>query len=542
MSSSIFTGTGRLLLLAIRLDRVRLTAWTLGMAALVMGTLAAVIDAYPDAASRIGRVVLGQSPGAALLTGPVFGSEMGPDGQPTDPGLGAIASNELGIFALVLVAVMSILLVVRHTRGDEQAGRTELIRALPTGRAAPATAGLGLALLANLLVMVATWIVLVAFDLAVGDSFAFALSFLVTGLVFGTVAAAIAQLTEHSRSATSLSLAVLGICFFLRGAGDVADPEQGSTLTWLSPLGWAQQIRVYADLRLWPLALGVVLSLVLLVVAAALAARRDLGRGLLPDRRGRSVARPALGTSFGLAARLLRGTLVGWALAIFVLGVVFGSLTYAIEDMADSAPQLVEWMGGSESLVNTFAAMLNSFVATGVVALGVSALLDLKSEERSGRVEHLLSFGAGRLTLYLGWTGVVAIGVVFTQVVGALGLGLGTVASTGDASWLATMLGAGLALVPAVLSTVALAAALLGLAPRVTWLAWVLVGWIAIVTFLGELLNLPEAVADLSPVSYSPFLPAEDMDAVPVLVLSGVALALFALGAWGFRRRDIQSN
>ena len=541
---SAFSGTGRLLALALRLDRVRLTAWTLGMAALVAATVVAVVDAYPDAEARIGRVALSTSPGAVVLTGPLFGTGTGADGQPVDPGIGAVLANELGIFALVLVAVMSILLVVRHTRGDEESGRTELIRALPTGRAAPATAGLGVALLANVLVMAATWLVLVATapDLDAADSFAFALSMLVTGLVFGTTAAAIAQLTEHARSATSLSLGVLGVAFVLRAVGDVAEPETGSALSWVSPLAWAQQIRAYADVRLWPLALGAGLSVLLLVATAALASRRDLGRGVLPDRQGRAVARPSLGTPVGLVWRMVRSTIIGWSLAILVLGVVFGSLAYAIEDMVESAPQLVEWMGGGDSLVNTFAAMLATYVATGVAALGVSAMLELRAEEHSGRIEHALAFGAGRTALFGAWTGVVVGGVVVAQALGALGLGIGTAASTGDSEWIGELFGAGIAYLPAVLAVVAFAAVLAGALPKVAWLTWALVGWVAVVTFLGELLDLPEAVTDISPIAFTPFLPVEDVDALPLVILSAVAVALGALGTWAFSRRDVNAR
>src|SRR5690625_7802082 len=38
------------------------------------------------------------------------------------------------LFTAIAVAIMSILVDVRHTRADEEAGRIELIRSFPTGR------------------------------------------------------------------------------------------------------------------------------------------------------------------------------------------------------------------------------------------------------------------------------------------------------------------------------------------------------------------------------------------------------------------------
>ncbi len=61
-----------------------------------------------------------------------------------------MATWKLGVFGAVAVAVMSMFLVVRHTRGDEDAGRLELVGAGAVGRLAALTAGLLTALLANL--------------------------------------------------------------------------------------------------------------------------------------------------------------------------------------------------------------------------------------------------------------------------------------------------------------------------------------------------------------------------------------------------------
>ena len=90
--------------------------------------------AYPDAAARQTRAALMTNPSAVLMTGPAFGVD--------DYTFGAMVANELSLTVLVATAIMAVLLVVRHTRADEEAGRTEVLRALPVGRFAPATAAL----------------------------------------------------------------------------------------------------------------------------------------------------------------------------------------------------------------------------------------------------------------------------------------------------------------------------------------------------------------------------------------------------------------
>jgi ABC-2 type transport system permease protein len=55
----------------------------------------------------------------------------------------------------------------------------------------------------------------------------------------------------------------------------------------------------------------------------------------------------------------------------------------------------------------------------------------------------------------------------------------------------------------------------------------------------GQLLDLPQWVSDLSPFQHVPQLPAADFTAVPLLVLTMLAVALTAAGLAGLRRRDL---
>ena len=128
-----FAGTGRLLRFALRRERVRLAIWTLAIGLGTYASVVAVIDAYGNPAALEARASLAAAPGTVIIAGPLFGASA--------PTVGAIVANELFMFLLAVVAIMSILAAVRHTRADEEAGRIELLRALPVGRmSAPAAA------------------------------------------------------------------------------------------------------------------------------------------------------------------------------------------------------------------------------------------------------------------------------------------------------------------------------------------------------------------------------------------------------------------
>ena len=75
--------------------------------------------------------------------------------------------------------------------------------------------------------------------------------------------------------------------------------------------------------------------------------------------------------------------------------------------------------------------------------------------------------------------------------------------------------------------------------PRLAVLGWALVGVVFLVALWGPILNLPEAVLDVSPFQHLPHLPGGDVVALPLVVLVVLAAALFAASAVGTAVRDI---
>jgi ABC-2 type transport system permease protein len=524
-------GTFTLLRLFLRLDRVRIALWMLSFAIIVAGSIASLDATYTTPESLQARAAFMSNPSAIMMSGPAFGLD--------DYTFGAMVANELSLWLFVSSAVMSILLVVRHTRAEEESGRLEVVRALPIGRFAPAVAAMITVALANLAVGTATTLALVATDIEPLSSTAIGVATALTGLVFGAMGAVTAQLTEHGRAASSVALGALAVAILVRGIGDVID-NQGSWLSWFSPLAWAQQTRLYVDLRWWPLAVSAVAVVVLLAVTAVLAQRRDLGAGLRAPKPGPARAAPRLLSPPGLANRLLWSTFLGWTIGMVIFAIAFGALANSLEAVLKDVPQIGAWMVVDlTDLTSSFAAAMLSFLVIAPMAVAVAGVLRLRTEEAAGRAEAVLVTGSTRPGLLAGWTAVVAMQAVAMLLLIGLSVGLGVAVGTGDAHWIWDLGVASLAYVPATLLVTAVAVALHGLVPRRAPLAWVLVVWITLALYLGGLLGLPDWAMSLSPVYHTPLVPGGDVEATALVVMSLAALALGAVGFLGLQRRDV---
>ncbi|MFC9290134.1 ABC transporter permease, partial [Streptomyces sp. NPDC057052] len=220
------SGTGTLLRFALRRDRVMIPLWVGVNALMVLSMPNTLGSLYGTAAERASlRDQMAANASLRALVGPVFGDS-----------LGALTAWRVGVYAGALAAVTSILIVVRHTRDEEESGRQELIASGAVGRRASLTSALLAAGVAD-----AVLALLVAVGLAghgVAGAVALGLGLAAVGMLFATMAAIAAQLTESARLARGLASGVLGAAFVLRAAGDSATDDGSSVLTWLSPLGW----------------------------------------------------------------------------------------------------------------------------------------------------------------------------------------------------------------------------------------------------------------------------------------------------------------
>ncbi len=521
------TGTGALIRLILRRDRIWLPIWIVVVALAPIGIAASFAALYPTA-EALAAYAAGatNTPATVAILGPLF-----------SPTLGGLVAWRTGLQSAILIAPVSMLFVIRHTRTEEEKGRREVLGATVVGRQAPLTAALSVVFGANLVsaALIATG--LIGLGLPTAGSVALGLSAAATGCVFAAVAGLAAQLTESPGPARGIVLLVFGLLYVMRAAGDLA---RLSWLSWLSPVGWLRLTRAFAGEQWWVFALLVGLVVALLAAAFALCAQRDLGAGLLPQRLGPATASPRLRSPLALAWRLQRGTLLAWTASFAALGVGLGAVTPSISKFVD-VPQLQGWVirTGARDAGDAFLFMLMYVLGQVASAYAIVATLRLRSEEVERRAEPVLAAAVGRLRWASSHLVFGAIGPVVALAALGLPIGLMYGLSTGDVGYqLSSLPARALATLPAIWVMVGLAAALYGLLPRFTPVVWAALAVFLALELAWELQQVSQAVFNISPFAHVHW--AIQVTAVPLVGLTGIATALTAAGLVGFHRRDVR--
>lgn len=529
-SASELVGTGALVRLGLRRDRWLLPLWIVGLVLMAGSSAVATADLYPDVASRVQAAeTINATSSLVALYGRIY--------DPTS--LGALSLIKLTAFGSSIIAVLMAMVVVRHTRADEESGRLELLSGARVGRSAPIAAALVMVTGASLLLGLLTAVALAAGGLPVPGSLLFGLGWAATGVAFGAVAAVTAQIASTGRAATGMAVAVIGVMYALRAVGDLAEPGP-SFLSWLSPIGWNQQVRAFAGDRGWVLVLPLLFACAMTLAAFALRSRRDLGVGLRADRPG-----PATGRLTGvgaLALRLQSRPLVAWAVAFVVFGLLLGSLANTLTGLLTSpqAAELIRQLGGLSGLADAFLSAEVGLLGVGAAAYGVAAMARLRSEETAGHAELLLSTAVSRPRWASSHVFVGLMGILLLMVCAGVGVGVGAALSLSDGSQVARVLAVSIEQVPAAWVVAALVLAVFGWIPRATTAVWgVLVAFVALGEF-GVLWGAPEWLMNLSPFQHSPRLLPDSEVLAPLASLTVMAALLLAFGYIGWRRRDLQ--
>lgn len=524
------TATVRLVRLILRRDRWRLPAWLVGLVGLMAVSAQSIHSLYgTDEAARAYVATVGDNPALVMFAGPGYGFD-----RPTS---GVVLVNETMLWLALAAGLMSVFLVNRHTRAEEESERADLVRSTVVGRHAPVVAALAVTAGANVAVALGVAAVTLAFGFPVAGTVALAAAVGLVGMAFGATTAVAAQVAGTGRGAVGLGSALLGLAFVVRGVGDVRAPS----LSWLTPFGWGIGVRAYAGERWWTLAGLVGFIGVGTATALALSARRDLGRGLLPERPGPAGAGAVTLHPVGLAWRLQRGTVLGWAVGVFLAGLVYGSVADDVETMMADNPQLADYLAqiAGASLAQAYLATAIRMLGLVVGGFAVASALRNRSEEAAGYAELLLAAPLSRWRWGLAHLAVTLVASIGLVTLGGLGTGLAYAQTSGDAGQLVTMTMAALASAPAVLVLAGIATLLFGWVPHATPAAWAALALFAVVQLFATVLRLPHWVTLLSPFGHVPSVPAEPWRILPLVLLGLLAAALLGVGLVGFRRRDL---
>ncbi|WP_426561411.1 ABC transporter permease [Angustibacter sp. McL0619] len=465
------------------------------------------------------------SPGLVALYGPILDVHS----------KGELAMTKMTVVYAVLVALMLLFVVRRHTRMDEENGQAELLggTALRTTGplAAALTFGAGVSVALGLLAAAGN----IATGLPVAGSLAFGACWAGTGLVATGLTALACQISPSARTCAGIAVsAILGL-FVVRAVGDTTE---ASWLSWLSPFGWNTHLRAFSETRWWVLLLYIASAAALAGAAWTLRLSRDLGGGLVAPRPGPATGSPRLADAIALSLRVHAPMLVGWTVGMAVLGLVFGAISPSFDAFdSPSIQQMLQRLGGAGAFRDTLLGAVVSVVALIVTCFAIAVVNHGGSDEQDGRTEQILATATSRTRAFVA-TAIVAIGgATWLLAVVGVGLAIGVGNDTGHS--FARLVASPLSQAPAVWTVIALSLLCYALRSR-----WAILGWGLLVVFatlgqIGELLNLPDWTLQLSPFTHSPAMPLQPFELGPALALTGIAAAVL-VGAWlRFRGRDI---
>jgi ABC-2 type transport system permease protein len=523
-----FTATGALTRFDVRRDRVRVILWIAAIVLLVASTVASVKGLYPNRIELVKAAEASRDNAAAIIfNGPA---------QSLDT-VGGQVAFQTGTYGLILMGLMSIFMLGRMTRGEEEAGRAELLRSLPIGQHSLPTAALITVAAMNVVAGALVVLALLALDLPTAGSVVFGVSFTLFGLLLAAITAVVAQVTENTRVVYGIGGLVLGAAFVVRALGDIGD----GTLSWFSPIGWAQKTRPFAGERWWPFLVIVAATGLFTGLAISLARRRDLGAGLVRPRAGHAHASPALGTPLGLATRLQRASLVGWGAGLLLLAVAYGSIADSINEFVEDNQALTDIIAaqGQGTLVEQYLAMSFRILALIAAGFAIQSTLRMLTEETAGLAEQILATPISRARFAASHLAIAFAGTLVVLLLAGVAFGVADLAVAGDPDALWQSLVGAAAYAPAVWVLVGIVAATIGLVPRVAAWAWGFLGLCFVIGMFGQLLDVPTWVADISPFQHVPQYPASSFDLVPLGALFVVAMGLTAIGLVGLQHRDI---
>lgn len=532
---------GVLLRQRLRRDWLQLTLWIVGTALMAFAGYAGVTQSYATLADR-------QNILAAALANPVI---LMFRGLPSGTSEGAFLAFEVLPWLALLAALMSSFLAVRHTRGDEEAGRSELVWATPAGRRLPTVATAVHGIIANLLLAALTALALIATGLPTAGSLLTGAAAGACGIAFLGIALLAAQLMRTSRGANSLTIWVLVATFLIRGIGNAAgtpsDDLSRMTSTWpawLSPFGWAEQTRPFDADLVAPMFLALGFGLVLSAAAVGLQSVRDIDASFVAERRGRASAPAALASPHALVWRLTAGSIVGWAVGGAITGILATTLSGLVDRISGENPavaDILKKIGGAtggldEVVVTVFFTLLGILAA----CCAVQTVVRARQEEARGTAEAVLATPVGRVRWLADFVivGVVAVLIVIAAAVVAGWIGVWSNGGDDTLYRIVAVAGLGQAVAAAIFAV--LTAVVFVLLPRATAaVAWSLVLLAALLGMFGPLFGLPEWSANLSPFAVTPVV---DGSGVDVRGLWWLVLVLAAGGASALtlmRRREL---
>ena len=440
----------------------------------------------------------------------------------------------------IVAAAFGLLAAVRALRAEEDTGRAELVLAGVVSRRTSYLASLTAIAAGTSILWLAECAGFVVAGLPVGGSAYLALASASVVPVCVGVGAVASQLAPTRRIALELGGAVVALLFMLRV---IADTSSGvGWLRWATPLGWAEELRPFAGARPLVLLLPVVATALLLVLAARIAAGRDIGTGVLPAR---DTAEPRLGLLSSPTAQALRGergSLLVWIGSVAVFAYILGVISKSVSSAGipkSVEKELAKVGAGSIATPTGYLAFVFIFFVLAVSLLACAHIGAARHEEADQQLETLLALPVSRRRWLGGRLLLASAAAVAISFVAGLVTWAGA-ATQGLSISLPKMLEAGANCLPVGLLFLGIAALAYAAAPRASaGIAYGLVTLAFLWQLVGSLLGAPKWLVDVTPFEHVGLVPTQPfrVGSAVVMVAIGIVAAIAAIVV--FERRDL---
>lgn len=530
--------TGVLFKTLIKRDWFKLVFWILGMLAFAAsGAGKMEVASNPATASTLYTMFV-KNPAMVGLFGPT------PINNPTNYSLGPIFGQTMTLITGLTFAIISIIYVVNRSRKEEDDGITELFRSYSIGKLANTTALVMELLLLNLIMAVLLALSIEVQNVAglnhLESNFLFAFTTSAQGFLWGMFALLFGQIFSEASTTKGMTFGLLGLLYIVRMLTDVTN----LSIDWFNPLSWSYLAFPYVKGHENWLAvfLTFLLAFLILGISYILELKRDVGVGYLPERKARLHGKKGHFGFPGLVLNLEKKMIIGWLLASFVLGLVYGSMFGQMDQFISSNKTVKELFVGNETAASAirgnFMVTLFSILSILIAAFGVILLTKMVSEERKNRLEALYALPLSRLKVYSTYLLIAILSVILAQFLALFGIFIEQLGNKNALSFLEIMK-SGMIWLVAVIFVLAILSLLLGFVPRLAELIWVYLAFLLFMTYLGKLLSLPKWLENLSIYNYIPKLPVEKMNLPTVLFILILSVFLVLLGFGAYRRRDL---
>jgi ABC-2 type transport system permease protein len=466
--------------------------------------------------------------------------------------LGGFVSWRVGNTLPVILGLWSVLALSGTLAGEAAKGSLDLLASTPQSRRSIALQKLGghiTALTAAMVLFaVITWLAGVAFaalpgdEIPLGAAFGQALLYGLLMLAAGSLSFAVAPFVGRTRALAFGLIALFGGYLINSYASLSPAIDALRPLSWYA---WTAGHRPLAGVSDWPsVGLLAVVTAAFLAVGVFAFERRDLGdstalRWLRPPSLPAGIGGPF---TRQLADRA--GIAIAWGVGVGLYAILIIVSADAFAKSIASIPQieaLIKSIYPDIDLQQPSGLLQLTFFAFGSFILGLagaSFLAGWSSDEGRRRLDLVLAapLSRARWAIESGLGVYAAIGLMILVLAAFVGAGVATQAG----EVIAPMLGVGvLGLATAAFAGVGLAA---GGLVRASLAAPVAAG-LVIATFLldtlGEALDLPDAVLNLSLYRHLGQPMVGVFDPVGIVAATALAVGGLLIGAWGLGRRDL---